>query len=49
MWCSFAVTYKMAGSRNRSAHFVWLPVIFGWLGAIIAIAMLVSQGKTVSA
>ena len=35
-----AAVWYIARRSGRSLHFVWWPVVLGWVGAVIALVML---------
>ena len=43
------LVYFIADSRGRSAHYVWWPIVLGWLGAVIAACVILVQAERPSA
>ena len=39
------LVWKIAESRNRSGHYVWWAVVLGWVGAIIAMVVILVQAE----
>lgn len=46
LWVApMVVTYYVAKSRNRSGHYAWWAFALGWLGAIIAMVVVLVQAE----
>ena len=35
----------VANSRNRSMHYLWWPVLLGWVGFIVAMVIVLVQSE----
>ena len=46
LWVApIAVVFIVAGSRGRSGHYAWWAVGLGWLGAIIALILILLRAE----